>query len=800
MTTRIRFILPLLAIVAALAIQSSTGAAPAGWTTLDVNGVKARIYRDEWGIPHIFAPTNRALFEAYGYTVAQDRLWQLEVHRRAARGTLSEVFGPSFVEADQVARRDGYTDAELDWMVSQIPAEEKEIYKAYINGINRYIQDVVKADPEHNLPYEFKVLGFIPSPWSLRDSTAFGAFMVRQFGEIGGSELENQSLLNDLIARNGEGAGWGIFNDLRWINDRDSPVTVPPPGSVQIPPEVSASTVPANLTAQMTGAGSTVTDSGIAEAKRLWASLSIPTKLGSYAWAIRPNKSSEGAAMLYGGPQMGFDTPAVIHEVQLKGGNGFDVMGMAFAGVPPVLIGRNEDIAWTSTTATGDNVDTYAETLCGPTSYMFKGVCTPMEVRQETIKVRATAPGVPIAVDATTYDVMRTVHGPVIGVDAAKGVAYSQKRAHWMREYEATMPFLMFDRAHSVSQFENAAKLIVTSHNFMYADQAGNIAYWQTGQVPLRPAGFDPRLPLPGTGEAEWPGGILPMPTSINPTQGWLANWNNKPAVWYPNPDNRLLGKQNRVADIQARLAGPQLISLADMYDIPKDIGRLETLGRESSYLKPYLLHALDSVPSTHPLVPQARAVLEAWDGNVISDAITSTEFELGHVIFWVWQDKMKHDVFGDELGTQVKAADANVLLHVLDGAGSAVPPSQNYFNGADPNTVMVRSLGEALDSLTYLFGTADMSRWIVPRGDIVFQHPLGIEFGRIPLSNRATYAQVILLSQPRIVGHNIIPLGQSAFVSPDGTLDPHATDQLPLYRNFQYKLMRFFDNVRLDE
>ena len=255
--------------------------------------------------------------------------------------------------------------------------------------------------------------------------------------------------------------------------------------------------------------------------------------------------------MLYGGPQMGFDTPAVIHEVQLKGGNGFNVMGMAFAGVPPVLIGRNEDIAWTSTTATGDNVDTYVETLCGPTSYMFNGVCTPMEVRQETINVRATAPGVPIGLDATTYDIMRTVHGPVIGVDAAKGVAYSQKRAHWMREYEATMPFLMFDRAHSVSQFENAAKLIVTSHNFMYADQEGNIAYWQTGQVPLRPAGFDPRLPLPGTGEAEWPGGILPMPTSINPAQGWLANWNNKPAVWYDNPDNRLLGKQNRVADIQ---------------------------------------------------------------------------------------------------------------------------------------------------------------------------------------------------------------------------------------------------------
>jgi len=236
------------------------------------------------------------------------------------------------------------------------------------------------------------------------------------------------------------------------------------------------------------------------------------------------------------------------------------------------------------------------------------------------------------------------------------------------------------------------------------------------------------------------------------------------------------------------------------MFDIPKDIGRLETLGRESSYLKPYLLHALDSAPSTHPLVAQARAVLEAWNGNVVADAITSTEFELGHVIFWVWQDKMRHGAFGDELGASIKAADTNMLLHILDGANSALPPGRDYFNGTDSNAVIVRSLEQALDSLTSLFGTADMSRWIVPRGDIVFQHPLGIELGRIPLSNRATYAQVVLLSQPRIVAYNIIPLGQSAFISPEGTPDPHATDQLPLYRNFQYKLMHFFENVRLDE
>jgi penicillin amidase len=777
------------------AVWLCVAAAPLGWTTLNVDGVEAWIYRDQWGIPHIFARSNRALFEAYGYTVAEDRLWQLELDRRAARGTLAEILGPSLGDADEVARRDGYTDAELDAQIQRSSQEDREISKAYIDGINRYIRDVVQTDPANKLPYEFKVLGFMPAPWTEQDSAAFGAFMARRFGEIGGKEMTNQALLKDLVDAHGLGEGWAMFNDLTWINDADAPVTIPPPGASQVPPGPAATTA-----AQVQLAAAGVSGPQLDEARQLWASLGVPVKLGSYAWAISPVKSANGAAMLYGGPQMGFDTPAVIHEVQLQGGNGFDVMGMAFAGAPPVLIGRNKDIAWTSTTATGDNVDTYVETLCGPTSYMFNGVCTPMEVRQETINVRVTAPGTALATEPRQLTVMRTVHGPVISVDAANGVAYSQKRAHWQREYEAIHSFLQFDRAHNVAQFDAAARLIVTSHNLLYADKAGNIAYWQAGQVPIRPAGYDPRLPLPGTGEAEWPGGTIPMPVSVNPPQGWLANWNNKPAVWYQNSDSAWFGKQDRILDIQQRLAGPQLISLQDMFDIPKDIARVKELGREARYLRPYLLSALAAVPSSHPLVPQAKTVLEAWNENVVDDALTSTEYDVAYTIFWVWKDKLIYNVFGDELGAHVSDVDANVLLHTLDGPLSNVPPHVDYFNGADRNTVIVRSLEEALDSIGYLFGTTNMPTWLVPRGEIVFKHPLGIEAGRIPLSNRSTYGQVIVLDNAGVTGYNIIPLGQSGFISPSGELDAHFRDQLDLYRNFEYKQMHFYKNVGLAE
>src|SRR5215207_4088369 len=693
---RMRF-LPMIAMVLTLAtavlnLPYTVRAADAGFTTLDVNGESVRIYRDDFGTPHVFAETNRGLFEAYGYAVAQDRLWQLELNRRAARGRLAEVFGPgagnSFLNADRAARVTGYADAELDAQFATLTAEEQEIFDAYLGGINRYVGEAALA-PLSKLPYEFHALGFFPQPWTRRDSAAFGAFMVRRFGEIGGREMTNLSLLESLIAAHGSTNGFAIFSEVRWINDPDSPVTVPTSGAF------GKRQKPAGLNnaQQQNVAGHTLEVSDD-EARAIWQALGVPTKLGSYAWAVSAARSANGFAMLYGGPQMGFSVPEVLHEVQLNGGNGFNVSGMAFAGVPPVLIGRNEHIAWTSTTATGDNLDHYIETTCnaggGPGSgYVFNGVCTAFEARVETINVRGASPVI--------LPVLRSIHGPVVGSSGTNLI--TQKRAHWQRELESVHGFFGFDRAHNIQQFEAAVKLIPTSHNFIYADKTGNIAYWQAGQVPLRPAGFDTRLPFPGNGSAEWPGGTLPIPTSINPAQGYLANWNNKPSVDYDNADNQIFGKQFRLRDITDRLASG-LISLEDMRDIPKDIARVKAIGREARFLKPYLLMALTNVPSAHPLAAQTKAIVEAWDGNAFSDAVTSTNLHSGEVIFSTWLNLMLTNTFTDELGSRTSEASSNMLLHALDFAltgDSDVPPSRDYFNGINPNAVISATFDQTL-------------------------------------------------------------------------------------------------------
>ncbi|BDG04971.1 penicillin acylase family protein [Anaeromyxobacter oryzae] len=781
------------AVSSAAALGPPAPRAGPGWTELQVGGQTARIFRDDLGTPHVFAPTNHALFVAYGYAVAQDRLFQLELNRRAARGTLAELFGPAYVDADRYQRTVGYTDDELDGIFAALPADERAIYDAYAEGVNRYVDDVVSKDPR-KVPLEFALLGALPAPWTTRDSMAFGAFMVRRFGEIGGSELANAALLGALVAAHGATEGMAIFDDVRWLDDPDAPVTVPSPADgKRAPSQALSAAATARLAAALPAASATATaapDDGLATAKALWASLGVPTKLGSYAWLVSPGRSAEGVALLYGGPQMGASAPEVLHQVQLTGGDGFQTVGMAFAGAPAILIGRNGHVAWTSTTATGDNVDVYAETLCdagaGPGSgYQFRGACRAYDVRVESIAVRGASP--------VALTVARSVHGPVVAT--ADNLAFTEKRAHWLRELETGSAFFGFDRATNLERFERAVGLVVTSHNFLYADRLGNIAYWQAGQVPLRPAGFDPRLPLPGDGSAEWPGGLVPTPRSVNPPQGWLANWNNKPSLGYPAADDQNFGKQGRLREIVARLATNDHVTVDDMRDIPKDIARVKGNGRDSRFLRPYLLAALDAVPPAHPVAPAARAVVASWDQNAFPDAVSSTTIAPGELIFTAWLNRALADVFADELGTSVGDASPNMLLHVLDFAAtleSGVPPSRDYLNGQPWQAVLSAAFDEAVAALATAGGT-DPTTWTAPRPETVYTHPVVGEVARIPQSNRATYAQIVALGRPEIAAESIFSLGQSGFIavapsSPAGfELDPHFLDQLPLYRAFEY-------------
>jgi hypothetical protein len=276
----------------------------------------------------------------------------------------------------------------------------------------------------------------------------------------------------------------------------------------------------------------------------------------------------------------------------------------------------------------------------------------------------------------------------------------------------------------------------------------------------------------------------------------------------YPNPDQRSFGKQWRSIEIDDRLRSG-LISLDEMKDIAKDIARTSMGGdgRESRHLKPYLLAALDAVPPTNSLAAQARAVLEDWDGSLFTDAITSETLEPGQVIFAKWLELQLVNTFGDELGTQVNQASVNLLIHVLDhalGGGSPVPPSRDYFNGANPNALMSATFDQALTALG-----PDPAAWSTqPREIVRFRHTLYPAIPEVAStldSNRATYAYIVVLSNPTPSSESILSLGQSGFIALDATSNlpvfgPHVRDQIDLFRNFRYKPMRLFRNAQLRE
>ena len=515
----------------------------------------------------------------------------------------------------------------------------------------------------------------------------------------------------------------------------------------------------------------------------------IPTKLGSYWWAVSASQSETGAAMLFGGPQMGHFTPNIVYEVGLHGA-GFNVVGITFVGAPGILIGHNGRVAWSVTSGFGDQVDVFVESL-HPTDryrYWYQGAWRTMERRTETFQVKDGAP--------VTVEIARTVHGPVVSSDMAAGTALSERRAHWNLELVAWDALLTMSSAADVEEGMQAVAAMPLSYNIILADQDGHIGYRQAGHQPIRAAGFDRRLPLPGTGQAEWQGFLGPtaMPHVFNPSSGKLGNWNNKPMLGWASGDAVNWGTVDRVQRIFDLLDRSEPFTPEIMKTIAYDIGRHDY---RADALLPYLLTALDAPGvSADPRLPQAQQILRDWDYRTDEGAV-------GESIFDAWRTRVFSDTFGDELGSYlvtlqdpVNPTGDSLLTRVLQGPAASLPVARDYFNGIAPSVTQVDSLVTALDDLTLQFGTPDMTKWLWDPGTIDFTEG-ELTFGSVPWFSRGSYMQFIELNRPWARGENVLPPGESGtlLVGSDGYLQPdsHFMDQLDLYRNWQYKPMPLY-------
>ncbi len=733
-------------------------------TELQVRGDTVRITRDRYGVPTVQANTLYGLMYGNGYALAEDRLWQMELYRRQARGEMAEIMGTRAVEQDKAARTEGYTEAELQAQINRLPAELREALDAFAAGISAWMQEAQRAG---KLPKQYSEHGIEPRPWRPTDTVAIGVMMLRRFGGVmSAGDLRNYALYQFLKARNKDLAPvWA--NDLLWLQDPTSPTTVPAEedsrkahrrdprqtlqqmrAHLELLPEVSLNVL---LPALRIATG---------EAQIQFArEYGLYTQFGSYAILVSPQKSATGMPMLVGAPQMGFTVPHIAAEVHLKGA-GINARGMTFPGVPGVLIGTSEHLAWTFTSGVADLADAFILKLDpqNPERYWYKGTWRTMEKRTETIRVKGADP-----VQLTVY---RCVYGPVVGIDTRNHTAVALKLSYWGSELEVFRAYYGFLQARTVSDFERAAAHIPASFNAFCVTRTGDIAYFYCGRVPIRPEGTDPRLPLIGTGEYDWRG-IMPfsqMPRVINPKQGYIANWNNKPAVWWENADTPVWGMISRVYRLNDLLRSKSRVTVDDLKAYIRDIAEYD---EDAGKLLPIMLRVVKR--NERAMTDELRAavrLLEAWD-------CYEREGSAAKALWDAWLDATRTRVFADDLGNFFSpdlfrlAIQPSYIAYALLGKQAPVPRQYDYFNGKKPEEVLTIALADALTQLKRRFGGGmELWRHEVPRMG------WGNALPGVPYTDRGSFIQIIQFGE-RVFGETVLPPGQS-----ENPASPHFSDQ----------------------
>ncbi len=506
------------------------GSAAVGLLTAEsVPRAGVTITRDPYHVPQIRGKTRDDVTWGAGWVEAEDRGLLLQEARYdalvaavdapglSALNLISnlESFKPSAQTEREVAKQTGAlraAGANGRWVLHDLTV--------YLQGINAYFKSQNSTAP----------------PFTLTDIYALNALKDQFVGEGGGDEAVRSEFLSALRHQLGTGRGTSVWNDLREANDPEAPASVP--GHVQLQPPPTSTSGNVNLDANSLSASAT-------------KALAVQRQYrghASNALLVSGQRSATHHPIMVAGPQIGYFYPGLTLEMDLEG-PGISQRGVTAAPFPGyVFIGRNQDSAWSLTSAGLDQIDTYVETLCGhsPHRYLFDGKCRAMQF----FNAGTLNPGTKQAQQITFY---RTVHGPVLGYARVGGrvVALSRKRASYGKDALDLLFYrkLADDQVHNVHQFFRAADLTPQTFNSFYVDDK-DIGVFTSGLVPIRPRNVDPAMPINGTGHEEWHGDVsfANHPQGINPANGEIVNWNNRPEAGYEAPDdNWSLGALQRV-------------------------------------------------------------------------------------------------------------------------------------------------------------------------------------------------------------------------------------------------------------
>ena len=673
------------------------------------------IVRDKpFGVPHIYGHTAADVEYGAGYAGAEDRLFLMDTLRHAGRAELSSFLGGSAGNRAMDAAQwqiAPYTDADLQQQLDQAPVlygdQGRELVSranSFVDGINAYV-DQALINPT-KLPSEYAAIGRAPTHWSPSDVIAEASLIGGIFGKGGGNELRSAQLLQALRSRFGTKAGSAAWQDFRSKNDPEAPTTVlgtsfpyettsafatnglalPDAGSVQFTSPASGSTsglpTPA---ASDSSFGATL-------------ARGLNTRPHASNWElVSASHSATGHPIGVLGPQVGYYVPEILMEEDLHG-PGFDARGAAFPGVNlMVQLGHGRDYAWSATTATSDNIDTFAEVLCQDEAhYLYKGQCLPMDKleRTNTWTPNATDQTPPGSETLTSY---RTVHGIVYarGTVGGRRVAFVTARTTYFHEADSAIGFFRLNDpgfVHDPESFRQAVDGINFAFNWGYID-ADHIAYQLSGWYPQRASGTSPDFPIFGTGEYDWQGfdpahhtmstvGLDQRPHVTD--QDYLVSWNNKQAPgWAAADDKFSYGPVFRSQMIEQRVKNAIAGGKVTLAQLVQSMEEPASQDLQAWALMPILRNALGN--PTDPRLRQAIDLLSTWAANGAHrrdlDRNGSDEDSDAIALMDAWWPRLVRAQFGSALGDTAYQALTTMLRPASVMAGDP-PAAPDYDDG----------------------------------------------------------------------------------------------------------------------
>jgi len=724
---------------------------------------EVEIIRDAYGMPHIYARTNEDGYFALGYCMAQDRLFQMDMVRRAARGQLSEILGSDLIPVDKLFRTIT-AGKSFDDIAAAYSRQALEASTAYSAGVNYFIEN-------HNgpLPIEFTILGYEPEPWQPSDGVAVHYYMAYDLN----SALSIEPLYASVVDKVGEKLAGDLFPDYAG-------------GYPTIIPNAAASfdfLKMQNLAREFLG-----TEGGGA----------------SNNWVISGEKSATGQPILANDPHLGHGAPGIWYEAHLITPS-MNVSGAMLPGMPFVIIGANEHVAWGFTNVMADDADFYIEKLnpANPKQYEYNGRWENMTIKNEVIKVKGA--------EDVSFSVKLTRHGPIINdVKKFEGSAGTVLSMRWTAyEMLQANPFYELNTAASIDDIEKAVERFkCPGQNWVYADDKGNIGYWAAVGIPIR-RGFTGAFPVPGwDGQYEWKGYVstAEQPHMRNPSRGWIATANNKHVSDdYPYTISNYYAMPDRYVRIEEMISAKERLDVEDFKRMHADFYMI--LAKEWT---PILLNVLSGVKLSQT-ESRALAYLTNWDFVAGAEGIAPS-------VFHATVNEMVKNTFEKRLGKDLYDQYIKNNYVVFNSLRNLVAQRQSpWFD--DPDTSPVESLDDLLTksftaAVAYLGGKLgdDVQDWKWGKlHTLTIYHPFGkssalmgyfMNLGPFPMggSIATVNPQPYKLSDPwggyhgaslryiidfadRKNSCRVIPAGISG-----NFMSPHYNDQVELWREVKYR------------